>query len=161
MSNAGISLHEGSFKNVTESGFDAQFKVNFKAPYFLAKYFVEKIENEKIDFANILFVTSERGSFCTSIPYGLTKASLKNYVGALCRYYCFNERIRVNAIAPGVTSSEMTGYSENGDFQTDDSPNAVYFIRQKWLMLLASYSVMKHRVLVERLFIVILGDIRV
>ncbi len=84
---------------------------------FLLNISLKKIENEKIDFANILFVTSERGSFCTSIPYGLLKASLKSYVGALCRYYCFNERIRVNAIAPGVTSSEMTGYSENGDFQ--------------------------------------------
>ena len=77
VSNAGISLHEGSFKNVTESGFDAQFKVNFKAPYFLAKYFVEKIENEKIDFANILFVTSERGSFLYFYTIRPTKGIFK------------------------------------------------------------------------------------
>lgn len=127
ISNAGISLHEGSFLNVTEKGFDIQFGVNFKAPYFLAKYFIEKVEREKQDSANVLFITSERGSFCTSIPYGLTKASIKSYVGALCRYYCHNEHIRVNALAPGVTASEMTGHQVDGDYQDDDSPNGRIF----------------------------------
>lgn len=127
VNNAGISLHEGSFRNVTEEGFDTQFSVNFKAPYFLAKYFIEKVENEKIESANILFITSERGSFCTTLPYGLTKASLKNYVGALCRYFCFNSFIRINALAPGVTASEMTGYKTEGDYQSDDSPNGRIF----------------------------------
>lgn len=127
VNNAGISLHEGSFHNVTEKSFDSQFNTNLKAPYFLAKYFIEKVGNDKTVQANILFITSERGSFYTSIPYGLTKASLKSYVGALCRYYCFNEHIRINALAPGVTASEMTGFKTNGDYQSDDSPNGRIF----------------------------------
>lgn len=123
VNNAGISLHEGSFCNVTEKGFDSQFSVNFKAPYFLAKYFIEKVDKEKMEEANILFITSERGSYYTSIPYGLSKASIKSYVGALSRYLCGNKKIRVNALAPGVTASEMTGILIDGNYYSESNPN--------------------------------------
>lgn len=123
VNNAGISLHEGTFRNVTEEGFDVQFSTNLKAPYFFSKYFIEKVEKENIEKANILFITSERGSFNTTIPYGLTKASLKSYVGALSHYLCGKANIRVNALAPGVTASEMTGNSIDGNYFSENSPN--------------------------------------
>ena len=80
VNNAGISFHEGSFRNVTVEGFEEQFNVNYKGSYFLAKYYIEKVESVKLLAANILFITSERGSFCTEIPYGLSKASIKSLV---------------------------------------------------------------------------------
>lgn len=122
VNNAGISYHEGSFRNVTEKGFNDQFEINFKAPYFLAKYFIERVEKGKQTSANVLFITSERGSFCTEIPYGLSKAAVKSYVGSLARNLYGRYNIRVNALAPGVTASDMTGIDVNGDYYSEASP---------------------------------------
>lgn len=122
VNNAGISFHEGSFRNVTVEGFEEQFSVNFKGSYFLAKYYIEKVEENKQDSANILFITSERGSFCTEIPYGLSKASIKSFVGSLSRSVYKASNIRVNALAPGVTASDMTGNDINGNYNDENSP---------------------------------------
>lgn len=122
VNNAGISFHEGSFRNVTVEGFEEQFNVNYKGSYFLAKYYIEKVESVKLLAANILFITSERGSFCTEIPYGLSKASIKSLVGSLSRSVYKTSNIRVNALAPGVTASDMTGNDINGNYHDDNSP---------------------------------------
>lgn len=122
VNNAGISFHEGSFRNVTSDGFDKQFAVNFKGSYFMAKYFIEKVEHNKQKGANVLFITSERGSFGTTLPYGLSKAAINNYVKALSHYLCGNENIRINALAPGVCASEMTGIALDGDYYSLENP---------------------------------------
>lgn len=121
VNNAGISYHEGNFRNVTEKGFDEQFEVNFKAAYFMAKYFVEKLEKlSLIEGSNILFVSSERGSSCEDIPYGLSKATINSLVGSLAKSLGA-KGFRVNAIAPGVTASEMTGRKLDGNYFSETS----------------------------------------
>lgn len=122
VNNAGISFHEGSFRNVTREGFEKQFAVNFKGSYFMAKYFIEKVENNKQKEANILFITSERGSFGTTLPYGLSKAAINNFVQGLSHYLCGRENIRINALAPGVCASEMTGVDLDGDYYSTGNP---------------------------------------
>lgn len=42
--NAGVSLHEGNFRNVTEEQFDIQMNLNLKANYFFAKDFIIYLE---------------------------------------------------------------------------------------------------------------------
>lgn len=122
VNNAGISYHEGNFRNVTENGFDEQFDINFKASYFMTKYFIEQLEALSVtDRKNILFLSSERGSFCEDIPYGLSKATINSLVGSLA-YSLAEKGIRVNAIAPGVTASDMTGYKINGNYYSESSP---------------------------------------
>lgn len=113
VSNAGISLHEGFIENVTSEGFDKTYLTNFKANYFLAKSYIKTVVGKQN--GNILFVTSKDGAVCNDIPYGLTKASMNSLVGALsCRYYA--QGIRVNAIAPGVTLTDMTkSYAQKED----------------------------------------------
>lgn len=105
--NAGVSLHENTFKNVTEESFDTQFETNFKSTYFLSKYFIEYCLKNINDYNNLLVISSETGSQCYDIPYGLTKNLLNSMVGAFSRRV-YKENIRVNAIAPGVTLSDMT-----------------------------------------------------
>ena len=123
VNNAGISFHEGNFRNVTEKGFDEQFEVNFKAPYFMTKYYVEYLETRSsINGANILFVSSERGSSCEEIPYGLSKATINSFVGSLAKTLGA-KGMRVNAIAPGVTASDMTGREIDGNYYYQASPN--------------------------------------
>ena len=92
VNNTGISLHEKSFADVTEEGFDRQFDTNLKGPYFLTQTFIDYMNREKIGQGNILFITSERGLYCDDIPYGLTKAAInenmenKDHVGASRHY---------------------------------------------------------------------------
>lgn len=104
--NAGISFHEGNILNVTQEGFDRQFNVNLRSGYFLAQAFI----NNKLDRqekGNLLFLSSETAAKCVDIPYGLTKAAINSLVGGLARRV-YQRGIRVNAIAPGVTYTDMT-----------------------------------------------------
>lgn len=145
VNNAGISYHEMDFRCVTEQGFKEQFNVNFVGAYFISKYFIQKIESIKDrKFANILFITSERGSFCTDIPYGLSKASINSLVGALSNKLYKKSHIRVNALAPGVTVSNMTGRSANENMAYDGSPTGRVFMPEEMAevacFLLSDYS---------------------
>ncbi len=106
ISNAGISLHENIYKNVTIEGFDKQFNTNLRASYFLAKEYLEYLEKNRCENGNLIFISSETGNQCYDIPYGLTKAALNSLTRALSRRV-YKNNIRVNAIAPGVTVSDM------------------------------------------------------
>ena len=120
VNNAGISLHERSFAHVTIDSFDRQFNTNLRAPYFLSQAFIAYCQENKIKQANILFITSERGLYQDVIPYGLTKAAINSLTAGLARAYV-TQGIRVNAIAPGVTASDMTGFSKEGDLYREES----------------------------------------
>lgn len=115
VNNAGLSLHENHFSKVTLEGFDKQFNTNFRGGYFLGKAFLEyKLSSEDKE-GQLLFITSETGDQCYDIPYGMTKSALNSLVGALSRRV-YKEGIRVNAIAPGVTLTDMTKeYAESAD----------------------------------------------
>lgn len=115
ISNAGVSLHENEFKNVTIKGFDTQFNTNLRGAYFLCKAFLEFKLEEKAENANLILISSETANQCYDIPYGMTKAATNTLVKALSRRV-YKSGIRVNAIAPGVTLSDMTkDYAEASD----------------------------------------------
>lgn len=107
VSNAGVSLHENEFSRVTEEGFDKQFNTNLKGNYFLCKAFLELKLKEKEPSGELLVITSESGDQAYDIPYGMTKASVNTFVKAMSQRV-YQNGIRVNAIAPGVTETEMT-----------------------------------------------------
>lgn len=109
VNNAGISLHEGTFRNVSETQFNAQINTNLRGSYFLAQKFMKLYEQSNFSTGNILFISSERGITVDDIPYGLTKAAINSLVQGLATKL-ITKGIRVNAIAPGVTTSDMTGY---------------------------------------------------
>ena len=105
--NAGLSLHEKSMMEVTLETFDKQLDINLKAPYFLTQNFIKHcidVHNKK---ASVVFVSSERGLDCDEIPYGLIKAAINSLTRGIARRHVRNG-IRVNAIAPGITESDMT-----------------------------------------------------
>lgn len=130
VNNAGISLHEKNYKYVTIEGWDSQFDTNIKAPFFLSKAFLEYCEKVNADNAQLLFVTSERGLYGDDIPYGLTKAAINSLTkGLSCRLV--NKGIRVNAVAPGVTVSEMTGYSETSNMLRNSAIGKRVFLAEE------------------------------
>lgn len=115
--NAGISLHENIFFNVTEEGFDKQFDTKFKAGYFLGKAFLEMklSDKSKSTDSELLYISSETGNQCYDIPYGLANSAVNSMVAAFS-HRVYKEGIRVNAIAPGVTLTDMTkDYADSGD----------------------------------------------
>ena len=108
VSNAGISLHEGNFHNVTEEDWDIQMDTNLKGNYFLVKKFVEYLEQQEDKNGNIVVITSERAKRPDDIPYGLTKVATSSFVQAIA-HKVIAEGIRINGVGPGVTTSDMTG----------------------------------------------------
>lgn len=110
--NAGISLHEYNILDVTLDKFDTQINTNLRGSYFIAQEFIKN--RDKNCNANILFISSERGHQCDDVPYGLTKVAINSLTRGLAKRF-YKEGIRVNAIAPGVTASDMTKRSATGN----------------------------------------------
>lgn len=116
VNNAGISLHEGNFRNVSVENFDKQFDVNLKGPYFLIQSAIKYFEDNNIP-GNIIVITSERGVFCDDLPYGLSKSAISSYVGGVAKRSAI-EGIRINAIAPGLTGTDLI---ESQDYKNGNS----------------------------------------
>lgn len=108
INNAGISLHERCFEEVSMEQFDIQFNTNLKGGYFLTQCFVNTCKTEKRDNCKILFISSQRGIFVDDIPYGLTKSAINSLVQALA-YDLIKYDIRVYGIAPGATLTDLFG----------------------------------------------------
>jgi len=118
ISNAGVSVHEISYATCKESDWDLQVDTNLKGAYFMCQAFANRFakakERGKVGDGKILIIASERGLYGDDIPYGLTKAALINFTAGLAKKLILRG-IRVNAIAPGVTATEMTGYDAKGN----------------------------------------------
>ena len=113
VNNAGISLHEKSFFDVTPESFDDQYSTNLKGAFFLTQKIISLMKQSGKG-GNVLFVSSETGDTVDIRPYGLTKASINSLVQGLA-YLLVKDGIRVNAIAPGITASDMTGFKPDGN----------------------------------------------
>ncbi len=107
VNNAGISLHEPTFFDVTPESFSRQLKTNLEGPFFLTQAFIQYLK-DKQNGGNIIFISSETGDTADCRPYGYTKAAVNSMVRGLA--HLFKEKnIRINAVAPGITASSMTG----------------------------------------------------
>lgn len=130
VNNAGISLHEGNFKNVTQNSWDTQMNTNLKGTYFLTKKFVGLYDSDTDVNVSIDTISSERGLYCDDITYRLTKVGLNSFTRWLSRR-AIEKGIRVNAIAPGVTVSDMTGYdAEDNLYRLEACGKRVFLLEE-------------------------------
>ena len=113
VNNAGISLHEKTFFDVTPDTFDAQVNTNMKGAFFLTQKVI-KLWKEKNIKGEVLFISSETGDMMDFRPYGFTKVAINSMVQGLA-YLFAKDQIRINAVAPGVTMSDMTGQRTDGN----------------------------------------------
>ena len=128
VNNAGISLHENGFLNVQEEQFDSQFNTNFKGAFFLTQSFLRKrLETKQDEINKVLFISSETGMTADERPYGLTKAALNSLVQGIAYRYV-NEGFRINALAPGVTVTDMV------DKQDDENLYCSYGITKRYYL---------------------------
>ncbi len=130
VSNAGVSLHEGDFRHVTEEGWDIQLNTNLKGNYFLVKGFIEYLEKKEDKKGNIVVITSERGRRSDDLPYGLTKVASDSFVECFASRV-IKEGIRINGVAPGVTASDMTGVNRNENMYADWQPTNRFFLPEE------------------------------
>jgi len=130
VSNAGISLHEGDFYNVTEEDFDRQMDINLKGNYFICKEFIEYRESKEDTTGNIIVITSDRGARSDDIPYGLTKVASNSFVRGFA-HKIIAKGIRINALAPGVTCSELTGHNKEENMYFEPAPGKRLFLPEE------------------------------
>lgn len=114
VNNAGISLHEGDFMNVTEKTWDAQINTNLKVPYFLTQSWLRYYREKQITNGRIVMMASDTSGMGSTIPYGLSKAGIASLTHGLAKKLII-EGIRVNAMAPGTTLTPMTEDLTHGD----------------------------------------------
>lgn len=125
VNNAGISMHEPTFFDVTPATFDAQIATNLRGGFFLTQSFIRMLLQNKRK-GNVLFVSSETGETVDIRPYGFTKAAVNSMVQGLACLF-LKDGIRVNAVAPGVTASDMTGFKPDGNlFLAGNATERVY-----------------------------------
>lgn len=129
VNNAGISLHEGTIRNVQFEQFDKQIDINLKGSYFLCQKFLSLYEKNNRKDGSILFLSSERGQHVDDLPYGLIKAAINSLTQGLAKMLIKNN-IRINAIAPGITATDMTNVSSN-DLYAENYATGRYYLPEE------------------------------
>lgn len=129
VNNAGISLHEKSVFDVTPESWDRQFDTNLRGTFFLTQSFLKyfKTNNQK---GNILFISSETGDTMDFRPYGFTKVAINSMVQGLA-YLFKKDGIRINAVAPGITASDMTGVAADGNYYAGDYGQGRFYMPEE------------------------------
>lgn len=107
VNNAGVSLHEGNFMNVNEETWDTQLNTNLKGPFFLTQAWIRYYERKGLKSGKIIMMASDTSGMGSSIPYGISKAGITSFTRGLAKHV-IKKGIRINAIAPGTTKTEMT-----------------------------------------------------
>lgn len=130
VSNAGISLHEGNFRNVTEEGWDKQMDINLKGNYFLVSKFIQYLETFDDVTGNIVVITSERAKRSDDIPYGLSKVATSSFIQCMAAKV-ISEKIRINGVGPGVTASDMTGFKKEENLYAEWQAGKRIFIPEE------------------------------
>lgn len=114
VNNAGISLHEGDFMEVTEEKWDIQLDINLKVPYFLTQSWIKYYREKAIKSGKVIMMASDTSGMGSSIPYGLSKVAIASLTHGLAKQL-ITEGIRINALAPGTTITPMTDDFTNGE----------------------------------------------
>lgn len=130
ISNAGISLHEGNFRNVTIEGWDAQMDTNLKGNFFIVQKFIQYLESKDNKNGNIVVITSERAKRSDDIPYGLTKVATSSFIQCIANKVA-SEGIRINGVGPGVTATDMTGAAKDGNYYSSWTSGHRYFMPEE------------------------------
>ncbi len=107
VNNAGVEYEE-PLHAIDEAHWDETFAVNVKGVFFCGRAAGEHMQRGK---GGVIVNIASRFGFLgdpTSLPYGASKAAVINITKALAKHYA--PRIRVNAVAPAYTPTDMMGH---------------------------------------------------
>lgn len=114
VNNAGVYLGKG-INEVSDEEWDKLFDTNLKASYFVTKYFLKYFN----DGSQIIMIDSDTAFINSTNPYHLTKIGIDGLTRALAKEN-IDKGIRVNAIAPGPTLSEINRTDPTNGLQRTD-----------------------------------------
>jgi 3-oxoacyl-[acyl-carrier protein] reductase len=104
-----------TIENCTPEQWDEIFNINLKGLYFLTAEFIKQFVLQETG-GTIVNIASQAGLNAQTRPYALSKAALIHLTAGLAKEY-LSHNIRVNAIAPGPTVSDMFAIDPNGNLQ--------------------------------------------
>jgi 3-oxoacyl-[acyl-carrier protein] reductase len=125
VNNAGISLHEPTFFDVSPHTFDQQINTNLRSDVFLTQCFIKHLLSKGTGGGSILCVSSEVGELADNRPYGWTKSAINSVVRGLASNFA-KDGIRINAISPGITCSDMTGVNKDNLYIPTNATQRAY-----------------------------------
>lgn len=117
VNSAGITS-QVNIKNCTPEQWNDIFNINLKGLYFITSEFVKQFVEQGAG-GNIVNIASQAGLNAQTRPYALTKAALIHLTAGLAKEY-ISYNIRVNAIAPGPTVSDMFAIDPNGNLHCNN-----------------------------------------
>jgi len=123
VNSAGITS-QVNIRNCTPEQWDNIFNINLKGLYFLTSEFIKQFVIQGTG-GNIVNIASQAGLNAQTRPYALTKSALIHFTTGLAKEY-ISLNIRVNAIAPGPTVSDMFAIDPNGNLQCDNRSNRAF-----------------------------------
>lgn len=112
--NAGITILENSFLNVTENSWNKQMGINLKGNYFFVQEFAKYLNQKPDANGNIVIVASERGLRSPDIPYDISKKALISFIQGVAPSL-FEKNIRINAVAPGACATDVDKCDEGAN----------------------------------------------
>jgi 3-oxoacyl-[acyl-carrier protein] reductase len=112
VNSAGITS-QVNIENCTPEQWDNIFNINLKGLYFVTSEFVKQFVVQGTG-GNIVNIASQAGLNAQTRPYALTKVALIHLTAGLAKEY-ISHNIRVNAIAPGPTVSDMFAIDPDGN----------------------------------------------
>lgn len=112
VNNAGIYIDRNPL-DFTVEDFDSVLHTNLRGPMFLTIGFLKYCRRKEIK-GNIVMIASNRGLFGDYGPYGVSKRGLIHYTQGIAREV-IGSGIRINAVAPGMTASEINGVDTAGN----------------------------------------------
>lgn len=106
VNNAGV-LIPGMLQDYTEADFDKQLTVNFKGPFFVTQTALSRLR----DGGRVINITSgtTRRANPATVTYTCAKAAL-NYLSLAMAQQLGERKITVNALAPGLTDTDMVAH---------------------------------------------------
>ena len=112
VNNAGV-LHRSPFLAITEIDFDDMIDTNLKGTFFCSREVADSMitQGKKGVILNISSVSGIRHRKDEGMVYGISKAGV-NYLTQSLALTLAPHNIRVNAIAPGYTQTDLTNYSD-------------------------------------------------
>lgn len=109
VNNAGV-IERGPIESVTPESFDAMVMVNFRAPFFISQLALPRLRDQ----GRLIFLSSmgTRAAYPAMAVYAPTKAALEALTRLLAQQLG-PRGITVNAVAPGLTTTDMNPVDPN------------------------------------------------
>lgn len=110
VNNAGIYL-DTPYLECCETEYTSIMDINLKGIYFSTQKMISEFFIPQ-NFGNIIMISSNRGIMGDDRIYGIAKAAINHLTKGIAKDY-LNKNIRINAIAPGMTTSNINRITDN------------------------------------------------